>query len=421
MKILLANYRYFISGGPERYLFNISKTLENRGHEVIPFSIKYTRNQPTPYSKYFVSPLGNENEVYFKNQNKGLRTLWKTAKRLFYDKEVELAVQRIVSDTKPDIVYILHYLRKLSPALLVGIKKMGIPIVIRLSDYAMLCPQAHFFRNEKVCELCLKKGLFNSVRYKCVQNSYPMSLLNYGATMFHQSKKYFDLIDCFVVTNEFMYKKMIEAGYSRDKLRVIPTFVNQEDFKVLNEKEKGLIIYVGRLEEIKGVHVLINALNQLKNRYPEIEFQAKILGSGSEAYTQRIQDLIVNCNLQDSVKLYGNKTLPEIIQYLSCAQVSIVPSLWYENLPNVILESYASGTAVVASNLGSIPQVVIHEKTGFLFEPGNPDDLAERVAYCLSNPDEMVVIGNNNRLFVERQYSKEKHLNALKELFGELI
>ena len=76
MKILLVNYRYFISGGPEKYMFNIKKMLEEHGHEVIPFSIMSNKNVETSYSKYFVEPIGSRDAVYFdevKKQNKVAR------------------------------------------------------------------------------------------------------------------------------------------------------------------------------------------------------------------------------------------------------------------------------------------------------------------------------------------------------------
>ena len=70
MKIIIVNYRYFISGGPERYLFNIKDLLEKNGHEVIPFSVKSRHNQPSGYEQYFLSAVGEGKEVYFKEYNK---------------------------------------------------------------------------------------------------------------------------------------------------------------------------------------------------------------------------------------------------------------------------------------------------------------------------------------------------------------
>ena len=171
MRILLANYRYFVSGGPERYMFNVTDALVARGHEVIPFSVKYARNKPTPYASYFVEPIGRDDEVTFREQRFALRTMWRMWVRLFYAPDVEHAVSRLLSDTRPQVAYVLHYLRKLSPSLLVGLKKAGLPIVIRVSDYAMLCPQSHCLRNGLPCELCVRGDLLPSVRYRCVQHS----------------------------------------------------------------------------------------------------------------------------------------------------------------------------------------------------------------------------------------------------------
>lgn len=64
MRILIVNYRYFISGGPEKYMFNIKKMLEDNGHEVIPFSIHSNKNVETEYSKYFVEPIGGRDTTY---------------------------------------------------------------------------------------------------------------------------------------------------------------------------------------------------------------------------------------------------------------------------------------------------------------------------------------------------------------------
>lgn len=422
MKILLANYRYFISGGPERYLFNLSRELEERGHTVIPFSIRYARNRPTSYADYFVSPLGNENEVYFRDQRQDIKTLWKTTRRLFYDVEVENAVRRIVADTKPDIAYVLHYLRKLSPAILVGLKKEGIPIVVRLSDYAMLCPQAHFIRGQRSCELCLKKNLGYSLRYRCIQNSLLLSAANYCASRYHQHKKYFDLVDKFVVTNEFMFSKMIEAGYSEERLIKIPTFVDVSLSHLENQqKNEELLVYFGRIEEIKGIHVLINALNLLTQMSPNLKFRLMIFGDGDDIYLNRVKQMTKDFHLESRIEFCGKRDLEEIGPYISKALVSIVPSICYENLPNVILESYAYGTAVLASETGSIPFVVKNKENGFLFSPGDPLDLAKKIEYCLLHPSELILIGRNNKMAAEREYGKNNHLHSIESLFGDLI
>ena len=117
MRILLVNYRYFISGGPEKYMFNIKKMLEDNGHEVIPFSIHSNKNVKTEYSKYFVEPIGSRDVTYFEECKKTPKVIWQMLTRSIYSKEVEKAIKREIKDVKPDLVYIIHFVNKLSPKL----------------------------------------------------------------------------------------------------------------------------------------------------------------------------------------------------------------------------------------------------------------------------------------------------------------
>jgi glycosyltransferase involved in cell wall biosynthesis len=97
-----------------------------------------------------------------------------------------------------------------------------------------------------------------------------------------------------------------------------------------------------------------------------------------------------------------------------------VPSVWYDNLPNSILESYASGKPVIASNIGSFPEIVEQDITGLLFEVGNSDDLAEKMEYLLDNKDKIVTMGKKAREKVETEFSPQRHYDLLIELFKKL-
>lgn len=422
MKILLANYRYFISGGPERYMFNVADALTANGHDVIPFSIHYEQNQPTPYSHYFVEPLAGRGEVYFRDQKLTPKTMWLTLSRLFYAPDVEKAVTRLVKDTKPQIAYILHYLRKLSPSLLVGLKQAGLPIIVRLSDYAMLCPQAHFLRENTPCELCIHGNLLPSIKYRCVQDSLAASILNALATRYHQGSRYFDLVDVFVTTTRFMYQKMIAAGYSEKRLCYIPTYVNSTIFHPAHQgKKEKYIVYAGRLEQMKGVHVLIGALPLFRKMRPDINLIVKIAGSGDEQYLNSLKQQVQRLGLESSVQFLGELKTEHMVSLLNHAFLSVVPSVWYENLPNAILESYACGTPVLASNLGSLTECVDEDETGHLFRPGDVTHLAECLAFCSDHPEHVAEMGRNARRITETTYSTELHLEKLEDLFVGLI
>jgi len=107
-RILMVNYRYFISGGPERYMFNIKNIFEQKGHKVIPFSVRNAKNVDTAYKKYFVKPIGGENTAYFNEYKKSPKTVLSLLSRSFYSLEVKKAMEREMAFEKPDVVYILH-------------------------------------------------------------------------------------------------------------------------------------------------------------------------------------------------------------------------------------------------------------------------------------------------------------------------
>jgi len=422
MKILLCNYRYFISGGPERYMFNVTKALTAKGNDVVPFSINYIHNQPTPYERYFVEPLGSRDEVLFREQRLTLRTTVRTLMRLFYAPDVEWAVYDLIKDTKPDVAYVLHYLRKLSPSLLVGLKRAGLPIVVRLSDYAMLCPQAHCLRDSHPCELCVGGNLLPSIRYRCIQASLSASALNAIATWYHRFRHYFDLIDIFVVTNIFMYRMMVAAGFPECRLRCIPTFVDKEIFQPQPAiTRQDIVVYAGRLEFIKGVHVLMDAIAILAKERPDVNWKFKLAGAGDEEYTHSIRRKVEAAGLEAKAEFLGELQADDLSNLLSHANLSVIPSIWYENLPNVLLESYACGTPVIASALGSLKDAVVEGESGFLFQPGEADQLAEKLAYCWDHREEIVKMDIKAQKLAETTYSRQQHLNSLTALFSELV
>lgn len=422
MRILLANYRYFLSGGPERYMFNVTDALQRTGHDVVPFSIEYSRNRQSPYSNHFASPIGSPDEVYFRDQGRSSRNLLKTLERLFYSNEVRGKVARLAEDVRPDVAYVLHYLRKLSPSLLVGLRAVGVPIVVRLSDYQMSCPQAHFLRDDRPCTLCEKGALLPSIRYRCVQGSASASMANAIATWFHRGRGYFDLVDHFVVTNDFMLKAMRRFGVSSDRLSVIPTFVQPRlATEQLIKLKRDQVAFVGRLEHIKGVHVLIEAAGILKARFPDVGWSFRIAGEGSPDYLAMLHRRMQDLELSGRVELCGPLDTNDVFELLATSRIQVVPSLWFENLPNSLLEGYASCTPVVASAIGSLTATVDQGRTGMLFAPGDAASLAEVLAECWANRGSLDEMGRNARMLADTIYSEQGHLEKLTALFSSLV
>ena len=249
MKIVLVNYRYFVSGGPERYFFNIKELLERNGHEVIPFSIKSSRNfDAGEYENFFLDAV--DDEVYFaKSNKKSIKVILKSFSRMFYSFEAKNKFGKLLDTVKPDLVYIMQYHNKISPSILDAANMRNIPIIHRISDFQYMCPNALFYNEQiGICEDCLKGSRLSCVKYKCVLNSKVYSGIKVMAKLLHDKMNVIKKINAFVVPSEFTLKKLKEYGIPDKKLFHIPTFFNLKETNPSVEY-KPFALYIGRIEK----------------------------------------------------------------------------------------------------------------------------------------------------------------------------
>ena len=408
MRILLVNYRYFISGGPEKYMFNIKKMLEEKGHDVIPFSIHSSKNIETEYSKYFVEPIGSRDAVYFREVKKTPKSIWQMFTRSVYSFEVKKAIQREIKDVKPDLVYVIHFVNKLSPSVIIGAKELGVPVVLRLSDYFLLCPRFDFLSQKQVCEECLNKGYKSCVKKKCVQGSTLASLIRVFSMKIHKMIRIYDKVDAFVTPSLFLKRKLVDSGFLENKIYCIPTFTTGSG----NSKETRIGtygLYFGRLTEEKGIATVIKAYEKMPEK------QLKIMGDDTTDEGERLKKYVKEKGIEN-IEFLGFKNGTELETVIRNARFTLIPSIWYDNLPNTALESFLYSKPVIASNIGSLPELVVDGENGYLFVPGNADDLADKIR-LLDDDEKIRIMGEKSRRFLEEKFSPESHYQDLMNLF----
>ena len=426
MRIILVNYRYFISGGPERYYFNIKEILEKNGHEVIPFSVKSSRNLPNDYEKYFLDIV--DDEVYFAQAKKKTpKMILKSFTRMFYSFEAKKKMKQLISDTKPDLVYIMQMHNKISPSIVYAAKEMKVPVIHRISDFQYMCPNALFYNDRiGVCEDCLKGKRMSCIKYKCVLNSPVYSGIKMMAKWMHDIMKVHRLIDAFVVPSEFTLGRLHEYGIPMEKLNHIPTFFNLKEVNPEVEY-KPFVLFVGRIEKQKGLMSLVKAFETLP-------YELKIIGFSNDGFEDELKQYLgrpINGDLNveettaygknGNVHFLGRKKFEDIVPYLKSCMCTVVPSEWYDNFPNVVLESYAYKKAVIATDFGSLQYMVDEGNTGMKFRYADLDDLRRCVSYMIEHPEESKTMGENAYKLIETKYSPDSHYNKLIELMNKVI
>lgn len=419
MKIVLVNYRYFFSGGPERYMFNIKELLEKEGHKVIPFSVQHNKNVETPYSKYFLSPVGSGDEVYFSDVQKkkmSLKEKWKGLTRMIYSSEAKKSFKRLLSDVKPDLVYILYYQAKISCSIVQAAWEMEIPVVQRISDYSLLVPCSIFFRQKdcQICELCSQQSMLYAVKNKCVYNSALYSMIKAVAIKVQDYLGMRKKISKFIFPSSYTMGKFIENGYAKDKCVHIPTLFNDNSIrKDVSIEYRPFALFIGRTDPDKGLMTLLDA-------FVGTDFNLKIIGFSSVAgYYEKLQRHIEG--KQHNIEFVGKMEFKEMQEYLSKCLFTIIPSEWYDNLPNTLLESYAMHKCVVATNVGSLTENIIDGETGLLFTYKSSNELREKVSFLFQNPDKAILYGNNARKLIDTKFSIKNHVNNVMHVFNQVL
>jgi glycosyltransferase involved in cell wall biosynthesis len=416
MKIIIINYRYFISGGPERYLFNITELLEKNGHVVIPFSVKSNHNKPSKYEDYFLTPIGDGEEVYFREYKKtDIKTMSKTFSRMFYSFEAKKKLDRLIKEVQPDLIYVLHYQNKISASIFDAAVKNKIPVVHRISDFGQICANGLFFRPKQkdICERCLHGSKMNAIVHKCVHESYILSFIKVASLQLQRITRMVKKIDAFVIPSKFTAEKLQQYGFPQKKLFHIPTFFNFQSIKSgLDNTNEPFALYIGRLEEEKGLMTLVKA-------FENTNYNLKIIGSSSTGFDLELKNYLEN--KKHNIEFEGLKTFDEIQSYLSKCAFTIMPSECYDNFPNTILESFAFRKCVIATNSGSLTELVSDNETGLLFPLKDIESLKKKIQHLFDNEFKCIELGENAFKRLNEKFSAEKHYGDLITLFNNTV
>ena len=227
----------------------------------------------------------------------------------------------------------------------------------------------------------------------------------------HKLIKVYDKIDAFVTPSEFQRKKLIVNGFSADKLHCIPTFAPVSDSD--RETETGTYgLYFGRVDAGKGVDVVINAYEKMPDK------QLKIMGDDDFEESVRLREYVKQRGL-NNIEFLGFKGGTELEEVIKSARFTLIPSIWYDNLPNTALESFQYSKPVIASNIGSLPELVIDGVNGYLFEPGNADDLKTKIE-LLDDDEKIKAMGTKSRSRLEDRFAPKTHYDLLMSVFEKV-
>ena len=400
MKILLVNKYFYLKGGSERYLFNLARLLEKKGHQVIYFSMRDERNDRCPQEKYFIEPVDYENLP-------GWRDHWRRTRDLLYSREAKRKIAALVEAERPDIAHLHNIHHQLSPSIIHALKRREIPMVMTLHDYKMVCPVYTLFRRDRPCELCGGGRYYRCLLHRCTKDSYGKSLVNtLEMYLHHRILKVYRRLDAFVTASVFAARKMEEMGFPA-KIFHLPYFLDPEEYQPRYGAAGAEFCYFGRLSGEKGLFTLLQAAKGVKATF-------KIIGEGPLRAKLEEQ---VNRDRIGNVRFLGYLSGEALAKEIRAALAVIVPSEWYELFGQAVTESFALGSPVIGSAVGAISELIEDEATGYLFTAGDVDGLRSKIRLLLDNPTWSADMGRRARKFVENNFGPEDHYRELMKIY----
>jgi len=382
MIILVCHNHYRRPGGEDQVFAAERRLLEAHGHRVAPYAVS------------------NESLV-----RKG--RLAGTASAI-WNRAAGSALRRLIRGRRPGVVHFHNTFAAISPAGYYAAKREGLPVIQTLHNFRLLCPNAVFYRNGKVCEDCLGKAIpWPGVVHCC----YHDSATHTGAvalmlTVHRALGTWTRMVDVYIALTEFARRKFIEGGLPAEKIVVKPNFVDPDPGQRTSAGNSA--VFVGRLSPEKGVRTLLSAWQRLDGIPLRMVGDGPLRGELEE--TKMRNDI-------DAVALLGKRSREDVLDILKGSRFLVLPSECYENFPMSIAEAFACGVPVIASRLGAMAEIVEDGRTGLHFNPGDPEDLAAKVEWAWTHPERMAEMGREARREYERKYTAERNYEMLMGIY----
>lgn len=385
MKLLLVHNFYQQPGGEDSVFRNEGRLLEEAGHKVL----RYTAHND------LVAGLGKLQLLK--------ATLWNSS--------IYRELRTLIRQERPSVAHFHNTFPLISPAAYHAAKAENVAVVQTLHNYRLICPAAILFRNSLPCELCCnKKFPWPGIVHACYRESYAGSLTVGTMLGLHRVINTWGLrIDAYIALTEFARQKFIEGGLPGKTIKVKPNFVHPDPLP--GEGTGEYAIFVGRLTQEKGIETLLAAWRLIGTCLP-----LYIVGDGPLARV-----VAEAADQYPGITWCGRLEQEEVYRLMGEAKFVVVPSLWYETFGLVVIEAYAKGTPVIASELGAVGELIIHEKTGLHFKPGDHHDLIEKVHWFQNHPHEVQQMRHEARRLYEEKYTAKGNYDLLMDIYNQAV
>jgi glycosyltransferase involved in cell wall biosynthesis len=395
VRVLVVNKFLFPNAGAETVALGTRELLAGAGHEVLDFAMRDPRNVPSAQAARFAPARAYESA-----------TAGRDALNLVYSRSARAALRGLLAERRPDVAHLHNVYHQLTTSVIDELVAQNIPTVLTLHDYKPVCPSYELFTEGAPCRRCVGRPPLGVIRHRCIRGSLPASALAAVEAALTRVRRSYHRVDRLIAPSRFMAGVVAEGGFDPARIDVLPNFVAGPAPEPAPPADPPRFLYVGRLEAVKGIDVLLDAW-------------AAGPAPGTLAVVGRgpLEDRV---RAAPGVELLGFRPPDEVRRLMASARALVFPSVWEENCPMVVLEAQAAGLPVVGTDRGGLPELVADGVHGLLVPAGDPVALRDGLERLAADAELARRLGAAGRERVAA-HAPAAHLERLLYIYGKAM
>ncbi len=314
---------------------------------------------------------------------------------------------RLIERDRPDVVHVHSVYPMFSPSVLVACRRSNVPVVMTVHSHNLTCPTWYHLYKGRVCEDCVGGHEYRCVLKNCRNNILESSAYALRSTVARRFRLFHDNVSVLIVLTPFAKAKLLQAGFREDQIAVVPNPASVTE-AAADPSAGKYVAFAGRISPEKGIDSLLAAAVLM----PDVPF--KVAGDGPAF-------LEMKAKAPRNVEFVGKLGSDELSEFYERSRMLVVPSIWFEQFPMVVLEAMGRALPVIGSRIGGLPEIIEEGLTGSLFEPGNPEDLVQQVRRLWEDPQLCRRMGIAGWHKAVREYTEDAYFHNLISVYQAAI
>lgn len=405
MRILHVDKFLRRQGGAASYMLDLGHAQSEQGHKVEYFAMAHPENESATYDSLF-PPFRAFDEA-----PSSVGGALSIARTMVYSRTARDAMAVMVERFRPNVVHLHNIYHQLSPSILQPLRRAGIPAVMTVHDFKLVCPTYRMLDRNGPCDACVRNGFHEAVLRRCNRGSLAASALVALESSLHRAFSSYGHVSTFLAPSQFLAGLLRRADVYPERVQVLAHGFGVDPVATLGARD-GSVVFVGRLSPEKGVDTAIRAIGMATTPGAHLH----VLGSGPE---ERALRALAAREAPQRVTFHGHVGREAVLERLRKSSIAVLTARYYENQPMSILEAFSCGVPVIGTDLGGIPELV-DDTTGRLVRPEDPAQVSVVLDALLRSPILVKELGRNAQDRVATRHNPTAHLSALDDVYAKV-